>query len=68
MRALSSFGVDVVDALEGVDHPPHRLGRLALLVGGQQERVDEVVERAVEVLQLELDASGDLGQAAVERD
>jgi hypothetical protein len=61
------FRLDGVDALERVDHPPHRLGRLALLVGREEECVDEVVERAIEVLQLELDASGDLREAAVER-
>ena len=59
--------VDAVDALERVDHPPHRLRRLAFLIGGEEKRVDEVVERAVEVFQLELDAPGDLGESAVER-
>src|ERR1051325_894573 len=59
--------LEVLDSLEGVDHAPHRLGAVALLVGGEEEGVDEVVERAVEVFQLELDAPGDLGQPFVER-
>src|SRR6185436_19651904 len=63
---VERFGLDAVDALEGIDHAAHRLGGLALLVRRQQEGVDEGVERAVEVLQLELDASRDLGESPVE--
>src|ERR1041385_4933671 len=59
--------LEVLDALEGVDHAAHRLGDVALLSGRQEKRVDEFVERAVEVFQLELDAPGDLGQSFVER-
>ena len=60
------FGLDVLDALERVDHPADRLGALALLIGGEKERVDEVLECALEIAHLELDAAGDLGQSAVE--
>ena len=59
--------VEVLHALERVDHAADGLGGLALLIGGQKKRVDEVVERLIEVLQLELDAAGDLGETAVER-
>ena len=59
--------LDVLEALERVDHAAHRLGGVALLVGGEEEGVDEGVEGLVEVLQLELDPPGDLGQPAVER-
>src|ERR1043165_605854 len=58
--------LDVLDALQGVDHAPHRLGGVALLVCREEERVDEVVEGLVEVLELEFDAAGDLREAAVE--
>src|SRR5258708_1784235 len=53
--------LDVVDALEGVDHPAHRLGRLSLLVGGPEEGVDAGIERALEVLQFSLDPPLHLG-------
>src|SRR5206468_2609562 len=59
--------VEILHPLEGVDHAADRLSALALLIGREQKGVDELVERAVVVLQLELDATRNLRKTFVER-
>src|SRR6266852_7687009 len=65
-QAVELVVVEILHPLQGIDHAADRLGAFAFLVGREKKRVDELIERDVEILQLELDAARNLRQSAIE--
>jgi len=65
-QAVELFVVEILHPLQGIDHAADRLGAFAFLVGREKKCVDELIERDVEILQLELDAARNLRQSAIE--